>query len=40
MLKKRLIGVVTVRDGWAVQSFGYGRYLPLGKPVLMVLKLV
>jgi len=32
MLKKRLIGVVTVMDGWAGQSFGYGRYLPLGKP--------
>lgn len=36
MLKKRLIGVVTVRDGWAVQSFGYRRYLPLGKPELLV----
>ena len=32
MLKKRLIGVVTVKDGWAIQSFGYHRYLPLGKP--------
>lgn len=31
MLKKRLIGVITVKDGWAVQSFGYRRYLPLGK---------
>ena len=30
MLKKRLVGVITVRDGWAVQSFGYRRYLPLG----------
>ncbi len=36
MLKKRLIGVVTVRNGWAVQSFGYGRYLPLGKPECLV----
>jgi imidazole glycerol-phosphate synthase subunit HisF len=36
MLKKRLIGVVTVRDGWAVQSFGYHRYLPLGKPECLV----
>ena len=36
MLKKRLIGVVTIRDGWAVQSFGYGRYLPLGKPECLV----
>jgi cyclase len=32
MLKKRIIGVVTVKDGWCVQSFGYGRYQPLGKP--------
>ncbi|AON56549.1 HisA/HisF-related TIM barrel protein [Herbaspirillum seropedicae] len=36
MLKKRLIGVVTVKDGWAVQSFGYRRYLPLGKPQWIV----
>ena len=36
MLKKRLIGVVTVKDGWAVQSFGYNRYLPLGKPECLV----
>lgn len=35
MLKKRLIGVITVRNGWAVQSFGYGRYLPLGKPEVL-----
>jgi imidazole glycerol-phosphate synthase subunit HisF len=32
MLKKRLIGVITVKNGWAVQSIGYQRYLPLGKP--------
>jgi len=32
VLKKRLIGVVTVKAGWAVQSIGYKRYLPLGKP--------
>lgn len=36
MLKKRLIGVVTIKDGWAVQSFGYRRYLPLGKPEVLV----
>lgn len=36
MLKKRLIGVVTVKDHWAVQSFGYSRYLPLGKPECLV----
>lgn len=36
MLKKRLIGLVTVKDGWAVQAFGYRRYLPLGKPEVLV----
>ena len=36
MIKKRLIGVVTVRDGWAVQSMGYSRYLPLGRPEVLV----
>lgn len=36
MIKKRLIGVVTVRNGWAVQSFGYRRYLPLGRPEVLV----
>jgi len=36
MLKKRLVGVVTIKDGWAVQSIGYGRYLPLGKPECLV----
>ena len=36
MLNKRLIGVVTVKNTWAVQSFGYHRYLPLGKPEVLV----
>ena len=36
MLRKRLIGVVTVRDGWGVQSFGYSRWLPLGRPEVLV----
>lgn len=36
MLNKRLIGVVTVHRGWAVQSFGYNRYLPLGKPEAII----
>jgi cyclase len=31
MIKKRLIGVVTVKSGHAVQSFSYKHYLPLGK---------
>ena len=32
MLKKRLTGAVTIRGGLVVQSFGYNRYLPIGKP--------
>jgi cyclase len=36
MLKKRLIGAVTVKNGWAVQSFGYNHYLPLGRPEVIV----
>ena len=35
MLKKRLIGVITVKDDWAVQSIGYKSYLPLGKPKII-----
>jgi len=36
MLKKRLIGVVTIKNGWAVQSVGYHHYLPLGKPECLI----
>ncbi|MCX8477975.1 MAG: HisA/HisF-related TIM barrel protein [Sphingomonas sp.] len=36
MIRKRLVGVVTVKDGWAVQSIGYRRYLPLGRPEILV----
>lgn len=32
MLKKRIIGVVTVLGNQAVQSVGYKKYLPLGSP--------
>ena len=28
---KRLIGVITVKNGWAVQSIGYKQHLPLGR---------
>jgi len=35
VLKKRLIGVITVKNGWAVQSFGYQRYLPIGRPAVV-----
>jgi len=39
MIRKRLIGMITVRDGIAVQSFGYRRYLPLGKPEVLAANL-
>ncbi len=35
MLKKRFVGVITVRNGWVVQSFGYRRYLPVGNPAVV-----
>lgn len=35
MLKKRLIGVITVKNGIAVQSFGYEKYLPIGNPAII-----
>lgn len=36
MLKTRLIGVVLVKDGRAVQSIGFSRYLPIGAPHIAV----
>lgn len=36
MVRKRLIGVVTALDNFAVQSFGYDRYLPLGDVLHLV----
>ena len=36
MLFKRILGAVVVRQGLAVQSFGYKRWLPLGKPEFLV----
>lgn len=36
MLKTRIIGVVVVRGGIAVQSIGFRRYLPIGKPEIAV----
>jgi imidazole glycerol-phosphate synthase subunit HisF len=35
VLKKRLVGVITVKNGWAVQSLGYERHLPLGRPEVL-----
>ena len=36
MLKKRVVGVITVNNGLAVQSFKYSRYLPIGNPLHLV----
>ncbi len=36
MIKKRLIGVVTIRNGIAVQSFSYKKYLPIGNPLCVI----
>ena len=35
MLKKRVIGSIIVKNGWAVQSIGYESYLPLGRPEII-----
>jgi len=35
-MKKRLIGVINVKNGLAVQSFGYKKYLPIGNPKILV----
>jgi cyclase len=32
MLKKRLVACLLVRDGLIVQSIGFNRYLPIGRP--------
>tara|TARA_B100000035_G_scaffold187249_1_gene159780 strand:+ start:18052 stop:18834 length:783 start_codon:yes stop_codon:yes gene_type:complete len=33
---KRIAGVVTVLNDWAVQSIGYNKYRPLGRPEIIV----
>lgn len=35
MLKKRVIAGIFVRNGWAVQSIGFSRYLPVGDPAIL-----
>ncbi|HIE41563.1 MAG TPA: hypothetical protein EYP80_02760 [Candidatus Aenigmarchaeota archaeon] len=30
MLKKRIIGIITTKDGIVVQSINFDRYLPVG----------
>ena len=34
MLKKRIVAVLVVRDGIVVQSIGFKRYLPVGRPAI------
>lgn len=36
MLKKRIVSVLVVKDGIVVQSIGFRRYLPVGKPHIAV----
>ena len=36
MLKKRVIGVVLVREGIAVQSIGFRHFLPIGQPGIVI----
>lgn len=36
MLKKRLGSVVFIRNGLVVQSIGFNKYLPIGKPEVVV----
>lgn len=35
MFKKRFIGVITVKNELAVQSFGFKKYLPIGDPTIL-----
>ena len=35
-MKTRISGFVTIRDDWAVQSFGFNKYLPLGKAEIVI----
>lgn len=35
MLKKRIVAVIVVKDGIAVQSHTFSRYLPLGRPAII-----
>ena len=36
MIKKRIVGVVTIKNEIAVQSFSYSKYLPIGKPECVI----
>ena len=36
MLKKRIVATLVVKDGIVVQSMGFNRYLPVGRPAIAV----
>ncbi|MDP4013847.1 MAG: HisA/HisF-related TIM barrel protein [Candidatus Nanopelagicales bacterium] len=36
MALKRIIGLVTVRNGWVVNSYQFSRWLPVGRPRFIV----
>ena len=36
MLTTRIVGGINILDGIAVQSLGFKRYLPIGKPEIVV----
>ena len=36
MAKKRLIGIIVIKDNIAVQSIGYKKYLPIGNPLYSI----
>jgi len=36
MLKKRVVGVLVMRDNIVVQSIGFNKYLPVGKPNIAI----
>ena len=36
MLKKRIAATLVVKDGIVVQSIGFQKYLPVGKPAIAI----
>lgn len=36
MLKRRIVALVVIRNGIVVQSIGFKRYLPIGRPEVVV----
>ena len=36
MLYRRLIACVIIKDGWVVQSINFNKYLPIGRPEIII----